>query len=90
MADLMTYGELRDYIAQLRASGANVVPYLVALQRKSRVPVRDGRHDAARGAVRGHDRPRGALYGIGIGIVLAIVYWIVAERLRGARRGGLS
>ena len=29
---------------------------------------------------------RGALYGIGIGIVLAIVYWIDAEHLRRARR----
>ena len=64
---MMTYGELRDYIAQLRASGADVVPYMVALQRKVAFPfvtlimtllavpfaVTTGR--------------RGALYGIGVG-----------------------
>ena len=32
----------------------------------------------------------GALYGIGVGIVLAIVYWIDAEHLRRARRGRLD
>ena len=71
----MTYGQLNDYIGQLNASGSNVVPQHVQLQRKVAFPfvtvimtllavpfaVTTGR--------------RGAMYGIGVGIVLAIVYW---------------
>ena len=76
IAELMTYAQLRDYITRLRASGGNVVPQIVALQRKIAFPfvtiimtclavpfaVTTGR--------------RGAMYGVGIGIVLAIVYWV--------------
>jgi LPS export ABC transporter permease LptF/LPS export ABC transporter permease LptG len=75
-ADRMTYVQLRRYIADLRASGFNVVPQTVALHRKISFPfvtlimtliavpfaVTTGR--------------RGALYGIGVGIVLAVVYWM--------------
>ncbi|RPJ76673.1 MAG: YjgP/YjgQ family permease, partial [Acidobacteria bacterium] len=74
-ADRMTYGQLKDHIATMRAAGFNVVPLLVDLQRKIAFPfvtvimtliavpfaVTTGR--------------RGALYGIGVGIVLAMVYW---------------
>ena len=34
----MTYAQLRDYIIRLNASGANVVPQLVALRARSRSP----------------------------------------------------
>jgi LPS export ABC transporter permease LptG/LPS export ABC transporter permease LptF len=75
-ADRMTYLQLRKYIGDLRASGFNVVPQLVALHRKLSFPfvtlimtliavpfaVTTGR--------------RGALYGIAVGIVLAVVYWM--------------
>ena len=74
-ADRMTYGELKQHIATMRAAGFNVVPLMVDLQRKLAFPfvtvimtliavpfaVTTGR--------------RGALYGIGVGIVLAMVYW---------------
>jgi lipopolysaccharide export system permease protein len=74
-ADRMTYGELQRYVTQLQASGYYVVPYVVQLQRKVAFPfvtlimtllavpfaVTTGR--------------RGALYGVGIGIALSIVYW---------------
>ncbi|MCC7417211.1 MAG: LptF/LptG family permease [Acidobacteria bacterium] len=74
-AERMTYRELRTYVEQLHVSGFNAVPYMVQLQRKIAFPfvtlimtmlavpfaVTTGR--------------RGALYGIGIGIVVAIVYW---------------
>ena len=76
-AELMSYSELRDYVAALQASGFNVVPYVVSLHRKLAFPfvtlvmtliavpfaVTMGRS--------------GALYGIGAGIVLAILYWIL-------------
>jgi LPS export ABC transporter permease LptG/LPS export ABC transporter permease LptF len=74
-AERMSFSDLRRYIGQLRTSGFDVVPYLVALHRKISFPfvavvmtligvpfaVTTGR--------------RGALYGIGIGIFLAITYW---------------
>jgi LPS export ABC transporter permease LptG len=75
-ADRMTYGQLKAYVAQLRTSGYHAVPYMVQLQQKVAFPfvtlvmtmlavpfaVSTGR--------------RGALSGIGVGIVLAIVYRI--------------
>jgi lipopolysaccharide export LptBFGC system permease protein LptF len=86
-ADLMTYGQLNDYIDRLNASGANVVPQRVALARKVAFPfvtvimtilavpfaVSTGRH--------------GAMYGVGIGIALAITY-IVAMSIAGALGAG--
>ena len=71
----MTYAELSDYIDEMRGAGHNILQYLVDLHRKIAFPfvtiimtllavpfaVTTGR--------------RGALYGIGVGIVLAIVYW---------------
>jgi LPS export ABC transporter permease LptG/LPS export ABC transporter permease LptF len=76
-AELMSFSELRHHVAELRASGFNAVPLAVALQRKLAFPfvtlimtlialpfgVTTGR--------------RGAVYGIGLGIVLAIVYWLL-------------
>jgi lipopolysaccharide export system permease protein len=73
-ADRMTYSELKNYIAELKASGYHVVPYQVSLQQKLAFPfvaiimtllavpfaVSTGRS--------------GAIYGIGVGLVLAIVY----------------
>jgi LPS export ABC transporter permease LptG len=83
IADLMTYGQLSEYIDRLDASGANVTPQRVALARKIAFPfvtvimtilavpfaVSTGRH--------------GAMYGVGIGIALAIAY-IVALSISGA------
>ena len=73
-ADRMTYSELRSYIGELKASGYQVTPYQVQLQQKLAFPfvamimtliavpfaVTTGRS--------------GAIYGIGVGLVLAIVY----------------
>ena len=88
-AALMTYGQLKQYIAQLRLGGFNVVPYVVALQRKVAFPfvtvvmtllaipfaVTTGR--------------RGALYGIGIGIIMAITYWLMFSISGAIGAGGL-
>jgi LPS export ABC transporter permease LptF/LPS export ABC transporter permease LptG len=73
-ADRMTYAELKNYIAELKTSGYHVVPYQVSLQQKLAFPfvaiimtliavpfaVTTGRS--------------GAVYGIGVGLVLAIIY----------------
>ena len=74
-ADRMTFGELNQYIGQMESAGMNVVPYLVSLHQKISFPfativvtllaipfaVTTGR--------------RGALYGLGVGIALAMIYW---------------
>lgn len=71
----MSYRQLRGYITELRASGYDVLENEVGLYRKIAFPfvtlvmtliavpfaVTTGR--------------RGAMYGVGIGIVLALVYW---------------
>lgn len=74
-AERMSFRELKRYIAALRVSGFDVTPFTVALHGKLAFPfvalvmtligipfaVTTGR--------------RGALYGIGLAIVLAILYW---------------
>jgi LPS export ABC transporter permease LptG/LPS export ABC transporter permease LptF len=74
-ADRLSFTNLRRYISALRISGFDVVPYRVALHRKVAFPfvalvmtliaipfaVTTGR--------------RGALFGIGLGLLLAISYW---------------
>lgn len=74
-ATSMTYGDLRDYIDSMQGSGLNMLQQLVDLHRKIAFPfvtivmtllavpfaVMTGR--------------RGTLYGIGVGIVLAMFYW---------------
>jgi LPS export ABC transporter permease LptG/LPS export ABC transporter permease LptF len=76
-AERMSYAQLRRYVNELKTSGFNVVPYTVELQRKLSFPfvtvimtliavpfaVMTGR--------------RGALYGVGVGIGLAITYWLL-------------
>lgn len=73
--DRMNAGELRRYIDELQTSGYTVMEHEVALQRKFSFPlvtlvmtliaipfaVTTGR--------------RGAMYGVGVGIALALVYW---------------
>jgi LPS export ABC transporter permease LptG/LPS export ABC transporter permease LptF len=88
-AERMTYAQLKSYIEQLRTSGFQVVPYMVQLQRKVAFPfvtvimtllavpfaVTTGR--------------RGALAGIGVGIVMAIVYWTTQSVFGAVGAGGL-
>jgi len=87
-ADRMTYMELQHYVSELQSSGYYVINYLVQLHRKVAFPfvtvvmtllavpfaVTTGR--------------RGALYGIGIGIVMAITYWIMLSVFGALGAGG--
>lgn len=88
-ANRMTYQQLKKYIAELRTSGFNVTEYEVDLHRKVSFPwvtlimtfiavpfaVTTGR--------------RGAMYGIGLGIVLAIVYWTTTSVFAALGAGGI-
>lgn len=87
--DMMNFSQLRAYIEELRASGYNVLEHEVGLQRKIAFPfvtlvmtliavpfaVTTGR--------------RGAMYGIGVGIVLALVYWTMISVFAAFGEGGL-
>ena len=87
--DLMTVAQLRRSVRELSATGANVVPQQVDLHRKIAFPfvtfvmtllaipfgVTTGR--------------RGALYGIGLGIVLALAYWVVMSVFVAIGKAGL-
>ena len=88
-AERMSYRDLSRYIDELEASGGAVVPLRVDLQRKLSFPlvtlvltliavpfaVTTGRH--------------GAMYGVGIGIVLAFSYWLVASIFAAIGSAGL-
>jgi LPS export ABC transporter permease LptG/LPS export ABC transporter permease LptF len=88
-AEMMTVQELREVIKELDASGFNAVPAKVELQRKLAFPavtlvmtllaipfgVTTGR--------------RGAIYGIGIGIVIALSYWVVFSIFVALGRAGI-
>jgi LPS export ABC transporter permease LptG/LPS export ABC transporter permease LptF len=77
VAELMTVPELQRHIADLSESGVNVVPLSVELQRKIAFPFVTlvmSLLAVPFGVTTGR---RGALYGIGIGIVLALSYWIL-------------
>lgn len=77
LAEMMTIKQLRDDIRQLEASGFNVVPAKVELQRKLAFPFVTfvmGLLAVPFGVTTGR---RGALYGIGLGIVIALTYWVV-------------
>lgn len=74
-AELMNYSELSEYVAALQAGGFNVVPYLVSLHRKVAFPFVTLVMTLIAIPFAVTTGKRGALYGIGAGIVLAIVYW---------------
>jgi lipopolysaccharide export system permease protein len=88
-ADLMSVAQLRRSVRELAATGANVVPQQVDLQRKLAFPfvtfvmtllavpfgVTTGR--------------RGALYGIGLGIVIALSYWFLMSVFVAIGKAGL-
>src|SRR5262245_7448238 len=89
VADLMTYAQLSDYIVRLRASGANVIPQMVALQRKLAFPVVTVIMTLLAVPFAVTTGRRGAMYGIGIGIVLAISYWFLFSVSAALGTGGV-
>ena len=87
--EFMSYSQLSGYIDQLRTSGFDVIAQQVALERKASFPfvtlimtliavpfaVTAGR--------------RGAMYGIGVGIVIAISYWVAFSVFAALGTGGV-
>lgn len=76
-ADRMTYRQLRGYIDELRTSGFNVVPYAVALQRKLSFPLVTVVMTLLAVPFAVTTGRRGALFGVGVGIGIAMAYWLL-------------
>ncbi|MGH9308642.1 MAG: LptF/LptG family permease, partial [Vicinamibacterales bacterium] len=89
IAEMMTVGQLRRYVRELSASGLNVMSLAVEFHHKLAFPfvtlvmtllaipfgVSTGR--------------RGALYAVGLGIILALSYWIVTSLFVALGKSGL-
>ena len=88
-AELMSFGELETYIEELRASGFDVVSLVVALHRKASFPFVTLILTLIAIPFAVTTGPRGALYGIGVGIVLAFTYWIILSVFAAIGEGGL-
>jgi LPS export ABC transporter permease LptG len=88
-AEAMSYTELREHISGLRSSGFNVVPYLVELHRKLAFPFITLIMALIAVPFAVTTGKRGAMYGIGAGIVLAILYWTAISVFAGIGAAGL-
>jgi LPS export ABC transporter permease LptF/LPS export ABC transporter permease LptG len=87
--DMMTFGQLRDFISRLEGSGADGSRYLVALQRKIAFPFVTVIMTLLAVPFAVSTGRRGALYGIGVGIVIAIVYWVALSVFAAFGTGGV-
>jgi LPS export ABC transporter permease LptF/LPS export ABC transporter permease LptG len=87
--EMLTYRELREYAEQLKASGADVIPYLVALQRKIAFPFVTVIMTLIAVPFAATTGRKGALYGIGVGIVLAISYFLTMSIFGALGTGGV-
>lgn len=73
--DFMNYEELRGYISGLRDSGLDITPQRVALDRKVSFPFVTLIMTLIAIPFAVTTGTRGAMYGIGVGITLALTYW---------------
>ena len=73
--DRMNFAQLRRYIEELKTSGYTVMEHEVALQRKFAFPLVTLVMTLIAVPFAVTTGKRGAMYGIGVGIVLALVYW---------------
>ncbi len=88
-ADRMSYGELKGYIGLLQATGSmNVVKYLVDLQRKVAFPFVSVIMTLLAVPFAVTTGRRGAMYGIGAGLVLALIYWTMLSVFGALGAGG--
>jgi LPS export ABC transporter permease LptF len=88
-AELMNYAELEAYIGKLRASGSDVVPYVVALKRKVAFPFVTIVMTLLAVPFAVTTGSRGALYGVGLGVALALLYWTALSLFGALGAGGV-
>ncbi len=89
VADMMTVGQLRNYVNELSNSGANVVPLEVDLHKKLAFPLVTFVMTLLAVPFGVSTGRRGTLYGIGLGIVIALSYWILISAFVAVGKGGL-
>ncbi len=87
--DMMRYGQLKEFISRLESSGADVARYEVALQRKIAFPLVTLVMTMLAVPFAVMTGRRGAMYGIGAAIVIAIVYRTAESVLAAFGAGGL-
>jgi LPS export ABC transporter permease LptG/LPS export ABC transporter permease LptF len=85
----MSYRQLSEHVTSLEAGGFNVVPYVVALHRKIAFPFVTLIMAFIAVPFAVTTGKRGAMYGIGAGIVLAILYWTAISVFGAIGAGGL-
>ena len=86
---MMTVGQLKRTVEELAASGLNVVPMSVELHHKMAFPFVTLVMTLLAVPFGVSTGKRGALYAIGLGIVLALSYWIVTSLFVALGKGGL-
>jgi LPS export ABC transporter permease LptG/LPS export ABC transporter permease LptF len=89
IAEMMTVPQLKRYIDELSASGFNVVPLSIELQKKLAFPFVTVVMTLLAIPFGMSAGKRGTLYGIGIGIVLALSYWIVGGAFAAVGKAGI-
>ncbi|MGQ0736421.1 MAG: LPS export ABC transporter permease LptG [Acidobacteriota bacterium] len=85
----MTFGQLRGYIEELKASGYTVLEHEVGLHRKLAFPFVTLIMTLIAIPFAVTTGKRGALYGVGVGIVLALVYWTANSVFAAFGAGGV-
>ena len=88
-ASMMTFNELRDYIQRTRASGFNITEEEVNLQGKVAFPAVTIVMTALAIPFAVSTGRRGALYGIGLAIILSVAYWLLMAFFLAAGKAGL-
>ena len=88
-AQYMSYRQLSEHVTSLQAGGFNVVPYIVALHRKLAFPFVTLIMALIAVPFAVTIGKSGAMYGIGAGIVLAILYWTAISVFGAIGAGGL-
>jgi LPS export ABC transporter permease LptF/LPS export ABC transporter permease LptG len=88
-SDTMGFGELHGYIASLEARGFDVARLRVQLHRKLAFPMVGLVMTLLAVPFSFVVARRGALYGIGIAIIVAIVYWAVLSSFEALGNSGL-
>ena len=89
IAEMMTVPELKRFIDEQAASGMNVVPLTIELQKKLAFPLVTVVMTLLAIPFGMTTGKRGTLYGIGIGIVLALCYWIVGSVFAAIGKAGM-
>jgi LPS export ABC transporter permease LptG/LPS export ABC transporter permease LptF len=89
LAEMMTVPQLKDFIDELSASGFNITPLSVELQKKIAFPFVTFVMTLLAVPFGMTTGKRGTLYGVGIGIVIALSYWFAVGAFAAVGKAGL-